>query len=173
MAPPRKAHGRAVDKRNGAPDLTPVRAVDAPLFPPPDDLRPDALEIWHGYWADRASGLLRDSDRGVVLRWITNVNRYLTVLAEADSEPVVSGSTGQPKPNGLYDLAYKIEDRVRQDEAQLGIGPKNGLSLGLLAIQERRSLADMNARYGPAEDGDGDEHADDPRLKLLRGAVEG
>lgn len=170
MAPPRKPRGRAVDKRNGAPDLSPVRAAGAPAFPPPAGLRPDAMEIWDGYWADKASGLLRESDRGVVLRWIANVNRYLTLLEEADADPIVSGSTGQPKPNGLYDIAYKIEDRLRADEAQLGIGPKNGLSLGLLAIQERRTLADMNARFTDHAD---EQDEADPRLRVVQGDVVG
>jgi hypothetical protein len=166
---PRKARGRAVDRRNGAPDLSAVKAQE-PLFEAPQGLRADTVAIWSGYWEDRASGLLRPSDRGVVLRWIKNVDRYLTLLDEADQEPIVSGSTGQPKPNGLYEIAYRIEDKIRADEAQLGIGPKNGLSLGLLAIQERRTLADLNRQYGG---GDGNRRTapkpgpDDPRVTVI------
>ncbi|MEV4183101.1 hypothetical protein AB0J28_16885 [Streptosporangium canum] len=105
----------------------------------------------------------------MVTRWIGNVHRYLTLLEEADRSPVVEGSTGQPKPNGLYELAYKIEDKIRADEAQLGIGPKNGLSLGLLAIQEQRTLQEMNARYGDDLDVPDEE---DPRLRIIPGLAE-
>ena len=37
------------------------------------------------------------------------MDRYHRLAAEADSEPVVVGSTGQPRPNGLYDLVSKVE----------------------------------------------------------------
>lgn len=128
------------------------------------------MEIWRGYWADRASGLLRPSDRSVVTRWIANVNRYLTLITAADAEPIVAGSTGQQRPNPLYKLAYEIEGSLRSDEVQLGIGPKNGLALGLLAIQERRSLADMNAAYSGGADGGNDRaEEEDPRLTVIPG----
>jgi len=76
-----------------------------------------------------------------------NVDRYYRLLAEADSEPVVAGSTGQPKGNPLYDLALKIEASIKEDEAQLGCGPLNRLRLGVALTESAKSLKELNGLY--------------------------
>jgi hypothetical protein len=63
---------------------------------------------------------------------------------------VVVGSTGQPRPNGLYDLVFKIEASIREDEKQLGIGPANRLRLRVALSESAKSLAEINCR-GPAD----------------------
>lgn len=103
---------------------------------------------------------MRPSDDTLVGRWVKNLDRYYRLLAEADAEPVVAGSTGQPRPNPIYDLAYKIEASIKDDEKQLGIGPLNRLRLGVALTEGAKSLTELNA--------EADEHAedDDPRLAL-------
>lgn len=162
MAPPKKHAGRTVDKRNGHKGMELVAPDEAPK--PPDGILPVTQDWWYAYWSDRAAGILTPADRPVVERWITNLDRMARLMGEADREPVVHGSQGQPRPNPLYDVALRFETSVRNDEAQLGIGPKNRAALGILALQEKRSLDKLNASYGGGHaSSDEDE---DPRLQI-------
>lgn len=105
------------------------------------------------------AGVLRPGDAPLVDRWVHNLDRYHRIMRLADKEPVVEGSTGQQKPNGLYDLAFKIEASIKQDEQQLGIGPLNRLRLGVKFAEGVKSLSDLTV-----DEAEGDD--DDPRAFL-------
>jgi hypothetical protein len=126
----------------------------------PRGLCKPAQDAWTGYWGDTVSGVTRESDTALVLRWVRNVDRYHRLIAEADRSPMVAGSTGQQRANPIYDLVLKIETSIKADEQQLGVGPLNRLRLGIAFSESAKSLAELNAE---AED-DG---ADDPRLTLI------
>ncbi len=172
MPRPKKPAGTAVDKRNGQrADLTIAGDSRVPRFDPPPGLCPEAVAAWEGFWDDRPSLLLTRSATTVLVRWVTALNRYSVATAGADSEPLMTGSTGQRVANPLYKIAEQALRTVEACEKQLGIGGLNASSLGLAAIQERRSLADMNARYGDTRSGgSGDEGGEiDPRLAVING----
>ena len=166
MPPVKKAPGTAINKRNG----TKAQLVATPgmRFDPPADLCELALKQWDAYWDDSVSTVHTITDRGLLLRWITNVDRYLRISAEADREPVTQNSQGRVA-NPLYAIAFKIEASVKADEAQIGIGPKNRTALGIAVISQQKSLAEMNAQYraegNPVDDGD------DPRLTIIEGTA--
>jgi hypothetical protein len=158
MPGPIKPVGRRINRITKS-----VGAVTTAGAPPPmpRGLCRQAQDAWRGYWADTVSGVTRPSDATLVLRWVANLDRYHRLAAEADSEPVVVGSTGQPRPNPLYDLIFKIEASIRDDERQLGIGPLNRLRLGVALSETAKTLADLNAE---AQD---NAEEDDPRTKLV------
>lgn len=174
MPRPKKTAGTAVDRRNGqrlvdvgpAPDG--VQKVD-----PPDHICESARAAWDDFWADRPALLLTPSSRVVLLRWVDALDRYLRTSAEADQQPLVEGSQGQLVVNPLYKIAQLALSTVTDCERQLGIGGLNAANLGLAAISEKRSLQEMNARYGGDPRG-GDQGADedDPR-KTIQGKVHG
>jgi len=141
--------------------------VSAPgkLPAPPAKLCKAAKDAWNAYWTDIVSGSVREADAPLVLRWIQNLNRYNVLIAQADADPIVAGSTGQKRANPIYDLALKLESSIKVDEQQLGIGPLNRLKLGMAIGEASRSLADLET-----EGSENDE--DDPRLILLAGAIE-
>lgn len=145
-----------------------VGRVRNPGTPPrmPSGLCAAAKAAWDSYWRDDVSGITRPSDRTVVLRWVRNLDRYHRLLGEADKCPIVAGSKGQPQTNPIYRLAFRLEDSIREDERQLGIGGLNRLRLGVLVAEGQKTLAELNAQ---ADEGD----AEDPRLILLQGAEEG
>ncbi|MDR3661842.1 hypothetical protein [Mycobacterium sp.] len=126
----------------------------------PRGLCKPAQDAWAGYWGDTVSGVTRESDTALVLRWVRNVDRYHRLIAEADRSPMVAGSTGQQRANPIYDLVLKIETSIKADEQQLGVGPLNRLRLGIAFSESAKSLAELNAE---AED-DAD---NDPRLMLI------
>lgn len=168
----KKAAGTAVDKRNGR--TFELKPVDGGRIDPPEDLLPEVLDLWDAYWTDAASTVQTPADRGVLTRWIKEYDRYLRLSAEADKRPLVAGSKGQSVANPLYALADRALGAAERCEKQLGIGALNRSNLGIAVIQERKSLADMNAKYGQAPGGgDGDsrhlEAAPRPDPRVIQG----
>jgi hypothetical protein len=113
--------------------------------PMPSGLCQQAQDAWRAFWTDHVSGIMRPPDSTVAIRWARNTDRYLRLIAEADREPLVTGSQGQDRPNPLYDLAFKVEASIKADEAQLGIGALNRLRLGAQLSEAAKTLADLNA----------------------------
>lgn len=169
MPRPKKPAGTTADKRNGQrADLAPASGGAVERFDPPDDLCAEARDAWEAFWADRPALLLTPSARVVLLRWAEALNRYLLTTREADQEPLLTGSTGQQVANPLYRVAEQALRTVEACEKQLGVGSLNASNLGLAAISERRSLADMNARYGGGQRGSSNQEQDeDPRLTVI------
>lgn len=161
---PKSAARRQRSSRDMGADIGLVSSSGtAPKMPP--RLCAPAKAAWNAYWGNVLSGVMLGSDSPMVLRWIKNVDRYYRLLGEADREPVVVGSTGQPRPNPVYDLALKFEASIKDDEKQLGIGPLNRLRLGVAVTESAKSLADLNAE---AEEDDGE---DDFRVALIDSSV--
>lgn len=160
----KKPAGTAVNPRNGRrADLVPVAGS---RFDPPEDLCDEAVSAWDAYWDDTVASVMTPVDRAVLTRWIREMDRYLRLTAEADKCPSVRGSQGQPVENPLYGTAYKALAAVQACEKQMGMGALNRSALGIAVITERKSLAEMNARYGG---GDADSNrpavaAVDPRV---------
>ncbi len=157
--PPKAAARRQRSHRDMGTD---IGAPQRPGRPPtmPAGLCRQAQTAWTAYWKDAVSGVMRSSDTALVQRWVRNVDRYYRLVAEADREPVVGGSMGQPRGNPIYQLALKIEDSIREAEKQLGIGPLNRLRLGVALTESAKSLADLNAEAENAQN-------NDPRAALI------
>lgn len=167
----KKPAGTTVDKRNGRKaDLQPVDGVERPE--PPEHLCPEALAQWDAFWSDAAATVHTSADRGVVLRWVDAVDRYLRTIGEADKEPLLEGSTGQMVENPLYKIADKALGTIERCERQMGVGALNRAGLGIAVITEQKSLQDMNARYGgDVDDSDEAEEEQDPRLQVVKGEL--
>ncbi len=103
-------------------------------------------------------------DRGVLLRWITEHDRYQRLIAEADLSPVVPGSKGQDVANPLYGIADRALAAAERCERQLGIGGLNRSNLGIAVVTGQRSLAEMNAKYGGGSDARPAAERRDPRV---------
>jgi P27 family predicted phage terminase small subunit len=156
--PPKAAARRQRARRDIGADIT---APQRPGHPPamPRGLCQQAQAAWQAYWGDVVSGVTRPSDTPLIQRWVKNLDRYHRLLAEADRKPVVDGSMGQPKANPVYTLILKIEQSIKEDEAQLGVGPLNRLRLGVALSESAKSLKDLNA--------EAETDAEDPRITLL------
>lgn len=166
---PKKPPGTAVDRRNG--QRADLAAVSGGVgrFDPPENLCVDAAAAWEDFWADRPALLLTSSSKVVLVRWVEAVNRYLVASRGADVEPITAGSTGQEVMNPLYKVAEQARAVIEACERQLGIGGLNAANLGIAAITERRSLADLNASYGGGGGNDKPAEAPDPRLRIIEG----
>jgi P27 family predicted phage terminase small subunit len=146
----KKAAGTTADPRNGRrADLVPVQGG---RIDPPYGLSPPTLAMWEAYWSDVVSQVHTPVDRALLVRWATEYDRYLRTVATADEQPLVEGSQGQSVENPLYRIAYRALDAAERCERQMGIGPLHRSALGIAVMTERKSLADMNARYGGGDD---------------------
>lgn len=165
----KKAPGTAADPRNGGKAvLSLVDGQRSPFyFEPPKPIGPEALRQWEDYWSDPVSHLVTAADRTLLIRWIENVDRYLTIMRAADQNPITRGSTHNDIANPLYSLGTKLEAEITKAEAQLGIGPKNRAALGIAVLSERRSLQDLNREYEDEPEGGEGGADEDPRLKVL------
>lgn len=144
----KKPAGTAVRPYNGR--RAELLEVAGGRIDPPSGLSPAALDIWNAYWDDTVSSVQSPVDVGLLARWITEYDRYLRTVGEADLNPIVTGSTGQQVENPLYRIAYRALEAAERCEKQMGVGALNRSNLGIAVISERRSLADMNAQYGGA-----------------------
>lgn len=149
----KKPAGTTVDRRNGR--RADLMAVSGGRLPAPPGLSAPAAELWDAYWNDAVATVQTPVDRGVLNRWITEYDRYLRTIGEADLCPLVEGSMGQKVENPLYKIAYRALDAAERCERQMGVGALFRSNLGIAVIAEQKSLQDMNARYGGADGADG------------------
>ena len=158
----KKAAGTTVDRRNGR--RGDLAVVTGERFDPPEGLCEEASAAWGAYWDDPVSQVHTPADRAVLVRWIREMDRYLRLTGEADKAPVSHGSMGQPVENPLYATAYRALAVVAACEKQMGMGALNRSALGIAVITQRKSLAEMNARYGGADEHGRGESRSDPRV---------
>jgi len=167
----KKPAGTAVNPRNGRrADLVPIAGA---RFDPPEGLCEEATTAWDSYWEDTVACVMTPVDRAVLVRWVREMDRYLRLSTEADLNPSVRGSQGQPVENPLYATAYKALSAVQACEKQMGMGALNRSALGIAVITERKSLAEMNARYGGGDDADRDRPAIVAEIVDPRRIIEG
>ncbi|MFI6883381.1 P27 family phage terminase small subunit [Streptosporangium canum] len=165
----KKVAGTAADPRNGQRALTVVGGGKVERLPAPRGLSKPAKAAWEAFWDDRPAALMTPAATVVLLRWVDALDRYLRTTAEADKNPLVTGSQNQEVMNPLYRIAEQALSTVTTCEKQLGIGGLNASQLGLAAITEARSLQDMNARYSDDDDSEDEEEEPDPRLHVIEG----
>lgn len=179
----KKSAGTAIDPRNGQSTMR-VFADDLARRtkpPAPKGLAGDARKVWDAFWADPVSTVVRDAEVYLVRRWAANYARYLNLLAIADKDPIVTGSTGQQVVNPALTAAMRIEPGLRYDEMQFGFGPKNRADLGISILAGTSTMDQMNAEHaGGGGDGGNDgaklyalpspehEDQDDPRRDQAR-----
>jgi hypothetical protein len=121
--------------------------------------RLETKRAWAALWDDPVAMALTPVDRPVLLRWADAVDRAQRHLELGDADPIATGSMGQEVESPHYGIADKAVKVAQACEAQLGVGALNRARLGIAILQERVSLADLNARVAESR-GSGD---DDPR----------
>jgi hypothetical protein len=158
----KKAPGTAVDRRNGR--RTEVAASSLAKFALPkrssgEPWRLETRKAWTALWADPVAGALTPVDRPVLIRWADSIDRAARHLELGDANPIARGSMGQEVESPHYGIADKAIRAAQACEAQIGIGALNRARLGIAILQERVSLADLNARIVAS----GADDDDDPR----------
>jgi hypothetical protein len=160
----KKPAGTAVDHRNGR-RIELTAAVQLARFGLPRRVpawSAATRRAWAALWDDPISSLLSAVDRPVLLRWADALERGTRALADADADPIGTGSMGQPVENPLYGIAQKALSVAKDCEAQLGVGALHRARLGIETTHAVKSLNELNAGYAPGAGG-GDVDDDDPR----------
>jgi hypothetical protein len=165
MPPPKKALGRAVDRRNGQQGpsgaAVPLRRFALPRRSDGLDYDLRTRRMWKALFDDVAlSSVLSPVDRELVVRWAQSVDDWLKALGKARAKPISTGSMGQEVASPHFAIAAQAMGVVEKCEAQIGVGALNRARLGIAILAERASLADLAGRF----DGGGTGDEPDPRL---------
>lgn len=149
------AHRKAPERRQrtSTADLTPspVRSVTAPA--PLPTWSTEVAESWSEMWASGLAAHFKATDVPALERLFTLRSRLGAALEEADKQPVVPGSTGQPTLSPWFAEAHRLEAEVERLEDRFGLTPQARLRLGVtleeglsLAARNRELLEAFNAR---------------------------
>lgn len=161
----KKPAGTTADPRNGR--RADLAVVAGERVEAPEGLSEHALTYWDAYWSDSVAQVQTKVDRVILVRWITELDRYFKLLKIADAQPIVSGSQGQPVENPAYQTAHRALSAAQYCEKQLGIGPLHRSALGIAVIAEKRSLDELNQAFGGGSGAGGQPAAveqPDPRI---------
>ena len=168
---PRKVD--AVDKR-GYTSAT-VAHKKTGYFEPPPGINNYALEVWHTYWNDPVSDIAATVDKSLIYRWIKLVNLYHQLTAEYEEMPYTYDDKSRQKPHVAFTMSQQILKNIENCEAQLGIGPKNRVNLGVTLASAARSLDAINNEYEGEKVTSSNEPRRvraDPRVSQIVGRVE-
>jgi len=137
----KKPAGTTVNPRNGRKvELVPKERDKIPTLPL-GWANTRKAKWWVSYWSDVVSGLVYPSEEYLVVRWLSNVERYEKLLQSYDEMPEIierdeDGNIEKITPNPALHQAMKLEVSIRADEAQLGVGPRNRAALGIALVRQ-------------------------------------
>lgn len=159
MPAPRK--GSTQSKSNGTAarlSVVKVTEIEPPKSPaPPDGLLPESIEAWDAVWLMPQAASFDGAHRVVVRRWIKAYDAWARALPVCESNPLVTGSTGQVVANPLMHWVASRETEMEKCERQLGVGLRNAADLGISVGQAKLTAAQLNAMTRREPDGSGSE----------------
>lgn len=170
------ARGRAkkvdvVDRREW--QTTKVEHKKIGYFDPPAGINAHAQDVWHTYWDDPVSDIAATVDRSLIVRWIRNVSLYHQLMNDALETPFTFDDRMRKRPNVTFTMATQVLKFIQADEAQLGIGPKNRVNIGMTLASTARTLESINNEYeGGKVTTDERPVRRDPRTSHIVGRVE-
>lgn len=165
---PRKVD--TVDQRNQAT----VAHKKTGYFEPPEGINKYALDVWRTYWDDPVSAIAATVDKSLIIRWIKLVSFYHDLVADYEKLPVTYDDRMRKRPNVTFTMAQQVLKTLENCEAQLGIGPKNRVNLGVTLASAARTLDAINNEYegGKVTASNEPRVRNDPRISHIVGRVE-
>lgn len=116
-------------------------------FDPPPNLNEHARKIWNTYWEDPVSDIAATVDESLITRWIRNVSLYYDLVDDYMELPTTYDKEMRKRPNVTFTMATQVLKFIMADEAQLGIGPKNRVNIGMTLASTARTMDAINAEY--------------------------
>lgn len=143
-------------------------------FDPPDGLNEYALGVWNTYWDDPVSDIAATVDKSLIVRWIKLVSFYHQLVEMYEKLPITYDDRMRQRPNVTFTMAQQVLKSLEHCEAQLGIGPKNRVNLGVTLASAARGLDAINNEYegGKVQTGNERRVRADPRTAHIVGRVE-
>ncbi|MFI6737446.1 hypothetical protein ACIBI9_31360 [Nonomuraea sp. NPDC050451] len=144
-------------------------------FDPPAGINKYALEVWRTYWDDPVSDIAATVDKSLITRWIKLVSFYHQLVEQYEEMPVTYDERMRMRPNVTFTMAQQVLKSLELCEAQLGIGPKNRVNLGVTLASAARSLDAINNEYegGKVQPSNDQQRVrTDPRVSHIVGRVE-
>ena len=144
--------------------------VPAPPHPQGRKLLASTVKAWERFWASDLSSLVKPEHTPALERLFRMYDMRERLERVALKQPVVSGSTGQPKMSPALGEIASLDGRILALEERFGLNPAAMLKLGISFSQAARSLEDMNRDF---DDHDDEEDAvdEDPRVHAIEGKL--
>lgn len=143
-------------------------------FDPPPGINAHAQKIWKTYWEDPVSDIAATVDESLITRWIRNVSLYNDLVDDYMELNCTYDKDMRKRPNVTFTMATQVLKFIMADEAQLGIGPKNRVNIGMTLASTARTMEAINAEYeGERVVTDERPTRADPRQSTIPGRVEG
>ncbi len=130
-------------QRPSTPDLAPSVGGALPMPAPMSEWRDDVTAAWLELWSTSLAKHFQSTDVPSLRRLFTLRSRLVDALANADAEPMITGSTGQSILSPWFAEAHRIEGEVERLEDRFGLTPQARLRLGV-TLEEGLSLAARN-----------------------------
>lgn len=121
-------------------------------------------QAWEAFWRSAPAAATEDVDLVLAERWILAYDEYRRALNAVRRRRLVEGSTGQPVLNPLATWVASREAAMHKAEAQLGIGTKARIDLGISVGQARLTAEQLNRM---TEENDADDVVDAEEAELL------
>ena len=121
-------------------------------------------QAWTAFWRSAPAAATEDVDLVLAERWILAYDEYRRALNAVRRRRLVEGSTGQPVLNPLASWVASREAAMHKAEAQLGIGTKARIDLGISVGQARLTAEQLNRM---TEENDADDVVDAEEAELL------
>lgn len=143
-------------------------------FDPPAGINAHAKDVWKTYWDDPVSDIAATVDKSLIIRWIQHVSLYHELVSDYTDAPWVFDNQMRKRPNVTFTMANQVLKNIMLDEAQLGIGPKNRVAIGMTLASTARTLDAINNEYEGEERVTSNEPRvrRDPRTAHIVGRVE-
>ena len=156
--PAPKTEGRQRRNKPNTVQLDPSRDLQLPELP--QHWTPEVLQEWQLFWASDVAAAVSQSDIPSLIRLFDLRAMEQDYREQAQKEPLVTGSKGQPVQNPLLKVADTFRAEIRQLEDRYGLNPAARAKLGIDNSKLQTSLLDLNSRIAEAA------NEPDPRLVL-------
>lgn len=166
----KKAPGTQQDRRPQRTRVTSMALLPAgeEKIPPLPDVAGGLLKAtglaWEAFWRSTPAAATETVDMVLAERWILAYDEYRRSLNAFRRKRLVTGSTGQPVLNPIGTWVASREAAMHKAEAQLGIGTKARIDLGVSAGQARLTAEQLNKM---TEESDADDVVDAEEAELL------
>lgn len=164
----KKPPGQQQDQRPQRARVTPLSVVGDVDIPPlpaaAGGLLKASEQAWDTFWRSDAAKVANVVDRVVAERWILAYDEFRRSLNAFRRKRLVEGSTGQPALNPLAKWVANRELALHRAEAQLGIGTKARIDLGISVGQARMTAFELNRMTQEADDDHGQPDSEEAEL---------
>jgi len=163
--PPKPAERRQRRNKTTLAEVVPL----SPKVPAaPEGLSEALQEQWRDVWTSQVGRAIQPHHEPALRRLFTLRGQFEMAMRVVEEQPMVQGSTGQPRANPMADYALRVDAAILRLENELGLTPLSQAKLGMAVGSAQLTLEELN-RLAKSQAS----QTDDPRLSAVELAAKG